>query len=189
MKKVSIVLLVLCMMFSAAGCGNLEEVNSLLTPEEVNSLLTPKEAVFSIDSYGLQVTADSTFHDETGGNFDLQIANGSCYVSFMAYKYIDLPEGVTPADAYEIHNEDLLSKRTAVKTVEETETQTLPQGTLMKTLYSAERDGVKNYYASYMIDLPDAETCAWVLVTATPSYLVHNREYLHDIVCSLTPAP
>ena len=35
-------------------------------------------------------------------------------------------------------------------------------------------------------DIPDSETCAWVLVTAMPSYLKDNREYLHSIVCSLT---
>lgn len=177
MKKVSVILLVICMLFSTAGCTVVDEINSLVAPQT---------AVFSIDSYGLQVTADSTFEEKTGGSFDLQITNGSCYVSFMVYKYIDLPEGVTPLDAYEMQNEGLLSKRTAVKTVEETETQTLPQGTLTRTLYSAEKDGVKNYYASYLIDLPDTETFAWVLVSAAPSYLEHNREYLHDIVCSLT---
>ncbi len=178
MKKVSVILLVICMLFSAAGCT---------VWDEVNSLVTPQEAVFSIDGYGLQVTADSTFEEKTGGSFDLQITNGSCYVSFMVYKYVDLPEGVTPLDAYEMQNEDLLSKRTAVKTVEETETQSIPQGTLTKTLYSAEKDGNKNYYASYLIDLPNAENFAWVLVTATPSYLENNRDYLHNIVCSLTP--
>ena len=177
MKKVSLILLVVCMLFSAAGCTVLDEVNSLVTPTQ---------AVFSIESYGLQVTADSTFKENTGGSFDLQITNGSCYVSFMVYKYIDLPEGVTPLEVYDMQNEDLLSKRTAVKTVEETETQTLSQGTVTKTLYSAEKDGVKNYYASYLMDLPGAETFAWVLVTATPSYQEHNRVYLHDIVCSLT---
>ena len=37
-----------------------------------------------------------------------------------------------------------------------------------------------------VIDLPEKEACAWVLVSATPSYLNNNREYLHNIVCSLS---
>ena len=53
-------------------------------------------------------------------------------------------------------------------------------------MYSAERDGVKNYYVTYLVDIPLEETFAWVLVTAAPSYLDNNQEYLHNIVCSLT---
>jgi len=34
--------------------------------------------------------------------------------------------------------------------------------------------------------LPDDETFAWVLVSAMPSYLDENKEYLHNIVCSLS---
>ena len=52
-------------------------------------------------------------------------------------------------------------------------------------MYSAERDGTKNYYGSYLIDFPEEETFAWVLITATPSYFESNRETLHNIVCSL----
>ena len=46
---------------------------------------------------------------------------------------------------------------------------------------------MKNYYATYLLDFPEAETLAWVLITATPSYLDANRESLHNIVCTLKP--
>ena len=177
MKKVIVVLLAACMLFSAVGCSALDETASIFKPTE---------AIFSIDNYHLQITADSTFRENTGGSFDLQITNDHTYISIMAYKYMDLPEGLTPQDVYDTQNEDLFSKRANVTVIEETQTQSLSQGAVTYAVYSGEKDGVKNYYATYLVDLTDAETFAWVLVTAMPSYLDDNQEYLHNIVCSLT---
>ena len=176
-KKVIVVLLAACMLFSAVGCSVLNETASVLKPTE---------AIFSIDNYYLQITADSTFQENTGGSFDLQITNDHAYISIMAYKYIDLPEDLTPQDVYDMQNEDLFSRRTAVTVLEEAKTQSQAKQVVTQALYSAEKDGVKNYYATYLIDLADEETFAWVLVTAMPSYLDDNQEYLHNIVCSLT---
>lgn len=177
MKKGMIVLLVVCMLFCTVGCS---------VPNDVEQLLKPTEQMFSVDTYGLQITADSTFFEKTGGSFDLQITNEYCYVSVMAYKYIDLPSGTTPQDVYEVQNEGLFGKRENVSVVEGEKTQALSQGEITYALYSAEKDGVKNYYATYLVDFPQEETLAWVLITATPSYLDVNREFLHGIVCSLT---
>ena len=173
MKKALMFLMIVCLLLSAVGCGALENI------------LTPTEKVFPIAEYGLQITADSTFQDETGGSFDLQLSNNRAYVSVMAYKYIDLPEGVIPMDVLDIQNEGLLAKRDAVTVIEESATRSLAQGTVTQALYSAEKDGVKNYYGTYLIDLPDVQTLAWVVVTATPSYYEANRDMLHNIVCSL----
>ena len=171
MKKAIVFLLSVVMLVSAAGCsGN-----------------TAEPTVFSIDDYGLQLTADSTFREKTGGSFDLQITNGKAYVSIMAYKYIDLPADTTPLDVYETQNADLFGKREAVTAIEADKTQAVSHGTMTYALYSAQRDGVKNYYATYMMDFPEDETFAWVLITATPSYLDANRDSLHSIVCSLAP--
>lgn len=172
MKKALVMFLVVCMLLS--GCSALKEVTPFI---EIT------EEVFSINNYDLQITADSTFREKTGGSFDLQITNDDAYISIMAYKYIDLPEDTTPLDVYDAQNEDLLSKRTAVTVIEEAKTES----SITQALYSAERDGVKNYYGSYLVDFPEEETFAWVLVTAAPSYFERNREYLNDIVCSLTP--
>lgn len=177
MKKVLVMFLIACILCSVAGCS---------IPNDTDTLIPPKDTVFTIKSYNLQLTADSTFEENTGGSYDLQITNGSTYVSIMAFQYIDLPSNLTPMDVYDMQNEDLFSKRTAVKIIEEAKTQAIAQRTITHALYSAEKNGVKNYYASYLIDLPDAETFAWVLVTAAPSYLSANRDFLHNIVCSLT---
>ena len=171
MKKVIVLLLTVCVLFSAVGCSG----------------AASQPVVFSISDYGLQLTADSTFRENTAGSFDLQITNNKAYISVMAYQYIDLPTGTTPLDVYDTQNGDLFGKREAVTPIEEAETQTLPHGTMTYALYSAERDGVKNYYATYLLDFPEAETLAWVLITATPSYLDANRESLHNIVCTLKP--
>ncbi len=171
-KQISISLLLIFFlilpMFSLAGCS------------------APKETVFNIDSYDLQITADSIFNEDTAGDFDLQITNGDCYISVMAYKQIDISDDLTPLDVYDMQNEALFTQRTAVNVIEEAKTQTSSQQVVTHTLYSAEKDSVKNYYATYLIELPDDETFAWVLVTAMPSYLEENKEYLHNIVCSLS---
>ena len=178
MKKCIIILTAICILLSLNGCT---------VQKDITASFQPTETSFSIDNYHLQITADSSFREDTGGSYDLQITNDSTYISIMAYNYIDLPVDITPLDVYAFQNEDLCSKRSAVATIEEPTEQTLPQGTLTRTLFSAEKNGVKNYYASYLIDLPDEKVFAWVLVTAMPSYLRDNQEYLHNIVCSLAP--
>lgn len=171
MKKMIILLAVACMLFSAAGCSTLES----------------KSTVFTVEGYSLQLTADSTFEATTGSNFDLQITDDNVYIGVMAYKYIDLAENTTPLDVYALQNETLFSKRTAVMELEAEKTQSLAEAVITQGLFSAERDGLKNYYATYLIDLPEAETCAWVLVSSLPSYFENHRDALHTIVCSLQP--
>ena len=176
MKKVIVLLLAVCLLLSASGCSVLNDAAAILSP---------KEAVFPMDNGHLQITADTSFRQSTAGDWDLQITNGNAYISVMVYRYIDLPSGTTPLDAYDMQNDDLISKRTNVTVIEAAKTQSLPQYELTQCLYSAERNGSKNYYGSYMIDFPQDEICAWVLVTATPSYFEDNRDTLHSIVCSL----
>ena len=177
MKKAIILLIAVCILFSASGCSTLDDIDASTMPTE---------KTFLLESYHLKITADDTFYEKTGGSFDLQITNDNTYISIMAYDYIDLPQNITPQDVYDMQNEDIFSRRDAVTVVDEAKTQTLPQGTVVYGVHSAEKDGVKNYYASYLIDLSEKETFAWVLITAAPSYFKNNSDYLHNIVCSLT---
>lgn len=177
MKKALFVLLAVCILCCTAGCDSVGDLISSAQPEE---------KVFSVPNYPLQIVADDRFSDKTGGSFDLQITNEDAYISIMAYSYTDLPQGTTPQDVYEVQNADIFSKRDAVAVIAEDKTQTLTQGTVTYGVHSAQRDGVENYYATYLIDLPEAEVCAWVLVTSTPSYYTSNTDYLHGIVCSLS---
>lgn len=176
-KRILVFFLAVFLLLSAAGCS---------MPENVSPVV-PTETVFSVENYPLQITADSTFRENTGGSFDLQITNDRCYVSIMAYAYIDLPSDTTPLDVFTLQNQEILNRREAVTLIEEAATQTTARYLLTQALYSAEKDGTKNYYATYLLDFPQDQVFAWVLVTAAPSYLTGNREMLHDIVCSLTP--
>ncbi len=169
MKKAILFILISCILFSNIGC----------------TLIQPSEKIFSIDNYNLQITADSTFSQENDSNFDLQITNDKAYISIFAFKYIDLSNEQTPLDIFDKQNEDIFSRRTEVNLIEETKSQSFSNHTITQALYSAEKDGVKNYYAPYLIDFPEDDVFAWVLITATPSYLIDNREYLNNIVCTL----
>lgn len=175
MKKAMIFLMVVCILWAAAGC-------SVLTPAE------PVRKAFLLESYGLQIVADDTFYEKTGGSFDLQLTNDKSYISVMAYRYSDLPEGTTARDVYDIQNQDIFGKRDAVAEIEKTETFSLPQGEAIRGVYTAKRDGNENYYVTYLIDIPEEEVLAWVLVTTLPSYYPNQKEHLDNIVCSLSAA-
>ena len=170
MKKAILVILLSCVLFSSFACA----------------LIEPTEKIFSIDEYNLAITADSTFSDANADNFDLQITNSKCYISVFGYMYIDLSKGQTPIDVFDIQNEDVFSRRNEVTLIEDTKTEAFSNYTITQALHSAEYEGSKNYYATYLIDFPEEEVFAWVLITSTPSYLTKNREYLNNIVYSLT---
>lgn len=175
MKKAMIFVLVVCILCSSAGC-------SVLTPAE------PVQKTFLLESYNLQIVADDTYYEKTGGSFDLQLTNENSYISIMVYRYSDLPESTTARDVYDIQNQDIFSKRDAVAEIEKTETFSLPQGEAIRGAYTAKRDGSENYYVTYLIDIPEEEVLAWVLVTTLPTYYPNHKEHLDSIVCSLSAA-
>jgi len=170
-KKFVIFMITTCILLSFAGCAFFS--------------LTPKETIFLIEDYKLQITANSTYREETGGEFDLQITNSKTYISIMAYSYEDLPEDTTALEVFDIKNEDIFSRRDDVKTIEEPQTNQYPERTVKQALYSANKDGKSNYYLIYLIDFPEEEKFAWIIVTATPTYFSKNRGTLQDIVLSL----
>ena len=129
MKKAMIFVLVVCILCSSAGC-------SVLTPAE------PVQKTFLLESYNLQIVADDTYYEKTGGSFDLQLTNENSYISIMVYRYSDLPESTTARDVYDIQNQDIFSKRDAVAEMEKTETFSLPQGEAIRGAYTAKRDGL-----------------------------------------------
>ena len=170
MKQAILLILMSCILFLNIGCTPIKQ----------------SEKTFSVENYNLQITADSTFSKRNTGNFDLQITNDKSYISIFAFEYIDLSNGQTPLDVFDIQNEEIFTRRVNINLIEETKSQSFSNCTITQALYSAEKDGVKNYYAPYLIDFPEDEVFAWVLITATPSYLSKNREYLNNIVCTLT---
>lgn len=174
MKKIFAFLLIFVMTFTVTGC-------SFIGPS-----LEPRDVLFKVEDYPLQITADNDFHKSDSNNFDLQITNNKSFISIMAYKYIDLSEDTTPLDIYDIQNENLFNLRQEVAVIEKDSTSSFENYTITKAMYSATKEGTKNYYATYLIDFPKDEIFAWVLITAVPSYMESNLERLDNIVCSLT---
>lgn len=139
---------------------------------------------FTVSDYGITVEC-SGFHDCKSENWDLQLYDQRAYFSVMAYYYVDLAEGQTPKEIYDFSNEDIFSRRENVSVVIE-ETELTAEGkTVIKTRYSAEKDGNKNYYDSYLVDFPDKGVFAWVLVTSVPSYLEKNGPGFDEYVKSM----
>ncbi len=146
----------------------------------------PKEITHEITDYNLQITADSKFKDAKSESWDLQLSDGMSYISVMAYSYSDLAEGQTPKDLYNYHNDDLFSRRENVSVIEKEKAEKTSTANVVKTRFSAEKDSSKNYYDSFLFEFEKGEVFAWVLISATPSYLEKNTNELHNIVYSLT---
>lgn len=169
--RIFLSLLIICLMLT--GCSFVGPIGE------------KKDVIFEIPFYKLSLTANESFEkDNEDSNWDLQLTNGNAYISIMAYKYIDLAEDQSPKEIYDWHNEELFSKRDNVSVVKEAVTETEADRTIIKTRYSAENDGSKNYYDSYLLDFKNDEVFAWVLVTGTPSYIESTKE-LEDIVYTL----
>lgn len=181
-KKITAALLAVILCVSLAGCGRILSIINLVDKIEDN---IPK--TFEIASYGVQITADGSFSENTEGAWDLQITDGSVYVSVMVYKYSDLGEDMTPRDVYDVQNEDIFSRRDNVKTISAEKSTELDGKNMIYTRYSAESDGFKNYYDSYLVDIPASETLAWILITGVPSNVENRTAELEKIASSLSP--
>lgn len=138
---------------------------------------------FFIDYYNISFTASQEWAKTDQNNFDLQITNGDAYFSVMTYYTIDLPVGDTPESIYDWQNEDLFSRRENLEVVEEEQIIKSDGRTITTTLFSAEREGTKNYYYSCLVQLDDNEDVfSWIIVTAMPSYMKKNQDAFLDIM-------
>ena len=168
MKKTLILSLVLCILLSAAGC----------------SLLNPAPKDFDVADYNMVITADEGFKEDTGGDWSLQITNYKTYISVMPFTYEELDD-ITPEEIYALQNEDIFTRREDTKVLEEETTKTENGKTIIRTVFSAVLDGEENYYVCYLVDIPESEICAWVLVTTLPEYYDSIKEKSDTIVASL----
>lgn len=168
MKKTLILSLVLCILLSAAGC----------------SLLNPAPKDFEVADYNMVITADEGFKEDTGGEWSLQITNYQTYISVMPFTYEELDD-ITPEEIYALQNEDIFTRREDTKVLEEETTKTENGKTIIRTVFSAVLDGEENYYVCYLVDIPESELCAWVLVTTLPEYYNSVKENSDTIVASL----
>jgi hypothetical protein len=144
------------------------------------------ENTFLIKDYNISFTFPKDWSQVTKDTpYDLQCTNGDSYASIFTYYKIDLSEGQTPLDIYNLQKDDLFSKRENVKEVSGEEVIETDNKLIHSVLYSAENDGIKNYYYCNLIEFSeDAEVFAWVVFTAIPSYAVANMNTWKTITAS-----
>lgn len=182
MKRKGLICVILVLTLCVCGCG-ISELKDYDVKDDIVKENDVEDKEFVIDYYNISITTDYTWSDTERTNWDLQLTNTNSYISIMAYYEIDLAEGQTAIDIYEWQNDDVLNKRENVKVIEPLEVIDTDDKKFTTTLYSAENDGMKNYYYSILVEFDEHEDVfAWVLITASPSYFAKNKENYLDII-------
>ncbi len=147
-----------------------------------------KNEEFFIEDYNIMVTTPSGWEGDFDTNFDLQCLSpkGDTYLSVFAYTYLDYSEDETPIEFFKKQNDGVLLKRDNVVTIEEISKTEFDNRVIYSSLHSAERDGTKNYYNSYLIDFYYDERLVWVLCTGMPSVIDREQTNLEQIITDIT---
>lgn len=184
MRKVLLPILAMAML-SVTGC-------SFMTGYEAARALSEdvqdEQQVMTADGYGIQVTLSGEWSRQEDTAFDLQCvySDEEAYASFFYYYYIDMLEGTTAEDIFEIQNQDIIDKRDNVKIVEDVSERTSGDKTIRSIVFSAERNGSKNYYYANLVEFgKEADQFAWVLFTSIPSDMEQNRAEYNQILDSM----
>ena len=178
MKKFKLLISVIIIATLLSGCAFIP--NKLANKQENDNV------IFAISDYNMQLTADSEFKKaEQESEWDLQITDNNVYLSVMAYKSIDLNENQSPEDAYDAQNKELFEKRDNVSVIIKKNTEISEDKIIIHTRYSAESEVGKNYYDSFLVNFPEKETFAWILVSGVPSVIENYTEKVEDMVFSL----
>ena len=143
-----------------------------------------QEKVYRLDDYGITVTASSAWEETEADNLDLQLVNRSVgmYMSMYGFADMDLAADSTPADLFETQNSQILDNRENVQLLEELKTEEYADKTVLSILYSAEREGTKNYYRAYLLDFKESDKMAWVLFTAVPSVMTRHTDAVAALI-------
>ncbi len=110
-------------MLSMTGC-------SFMTGYEVARALREderaEEEVMAVEGYDIQVTLSEEWSRQEDTPFDLQCVydDDEAYASFFYYYYIDVADGTTAEDIFDIQNQDIIDKRDNVKIVEDVSERT-----------------------------------------------------------------
>lgn len=144
--------------------------------------------VFPVASYDIWITTPGDWEQQDADNLDLQCldAKQNLYLSAYGYWDIDLPEDLSaPEELFHQQNLLILDLRKNVQEIESLSTANDTDKTVYSVLFSAERDGSKNYYDFYMIDFKHTEQKLWILFTGIPSTIESNRNIIRDIVSNI----
>lgn len=176
-SALSLTALLLSLALCLTSCG-------FFRPLPLDNDESQQPTVFLVEDYGVQVDAPAGWEKTDAENLDLQLYNASIgsYMSMYAYADIDLAQGETVEDLFASQTASLLDSRENVEQVEETTRESADGKTIMTTLYSAERDGNKNYYRFYMLDFENSDKMAWILFTGLPSTIQAHQSELRALV-------
>ena len=150
------------------------------------AISTKLEKHIIVGNYNIDISFPKNWKAETDSKpFDLQCSNGNSYASIFVYYKVDLAEGQNPLDLFHIQNNDILSKRSNVEIINKEQTEKRDKKQIHSILYSAEKDGIKNYYYCNLVEFgEDTDRFVWVLFTAIPSYSLANIDIWKKIVAS-----
>lgn len=171
-KKQIGLLTVMCLCLSLSAC-------------DVQADKMPENVVFAVSDYPLQVTCPAGWEQEKNSNFDLQCLSeeGDIAMSIYCYYDIDLPEALTSRQAlFEHQNQMVLDLRKNVTLVENAAEREYEDKQITSVLYSAEKEGVKNYYFMNLVSLNNNDCFAWVLFTGVPSEITAQRKTIEQIL-------
>ena len=145
------------------------------------------EKSFVVKNYKVSISFPKKWKVETKNNnpFDLQCTNGSAFASVFVFYKVDLKKGQTPMNIFHIQNDDIIRKRSEVEIINEEKTEKLDTKKIHSLLFSAEKDGSKNYYYCNLVEFDEgSDRFVWILFTSLPSYALANLETMKKIVAS-----
>ncbi len=146
------------------------------------------ERTFAVGDYGVNVSVKGDWAKTDAENFDLQLSSnkyGANLSVFVFYK-VDLANGTTAEDMFDEQNDSLFESRQNVTTVSELKSETVGTKTVLAKTTSAEKNGNKNYYRTYLVDEKDSKVFVWIMINSMPSDMEKNTEYFDGIVKNVT---
>ncbi|MDO5574208.1 MAG: hypothetical protein Q4G60_09570, partial [bacterium] len=172
-------LLIIAIVLTMSGCSLLDagRVIQALTDAETGK---QEDQVMAVDGYDILVMPGSDWEQRTDEDipYDLQCIykNNEAYASFFYYFYIDMSDGTSAEDVFEMQTDDIMGKRDHVKVVEDVSERENNGKTIRSILFEGEKDGYKNYYYANLVEFGEAaDQFAWVMFTSMPSDMEKNR--------------
>jgi|SRR5690554_3856617 len=154
----------------------------LLIYSNIEKIKRSEKSIF-LEEYKFRLTLPEGWKEVDDTQFDLQLTSGRAYVSVFVYFKNELAELQIPLDVQEQHLKDLFSKREYVEKITEENIIELTDKVIYSVLYSAEYNGVENYYYCNLVDFKgEADIFAWILVSALPSYFTENNDIWSEII-------
>lgn len=164
-----------------SGCGPYQAIRQ--TGEE--SVQETTEQTYEVEPYDICFTLPDGWEKVTGETpYDMQFSKDErYYMSVFAYKSIDLGEGVTSQDIYEMQKEELINLRDNMKPVAEKKNMETEDKYVYTELYSGEKDHLKNYYYCCLVEFKaPRDGFAWVLFSGVPTWVDNDLEELDQIL-------